>query len=254
MLTALLPILTLSAGLIAHPQSSHPAFDVASIKPTPSNGGQPGINRSAGQFSTSNLSLPFLIQWAYDVDEDRLVGLPKGFDSVRFDITAKIPPDQKLIPNVTLRLMMQNLLVDRFKLRVHREMRDLQSYALVKEKAGPKVRFVDPSQPVGMNPFNMTDPGRIVGTRVTAEMLAKVLAGQLKRPVEDLTGITMPFDFTLEWMPDSIAGQSDTVGANSNRASLITALREQLGFRLNSRKSSVEVIVIDHVESVPSQN
>jgi uncharacterized protein (TIGR03435 family) len=173
---------------------------------------------------------------------------------MRFDISAKIPPDLKLIPNVTLRLMMQNLLADRFKLRVHQEMRELQSYALVKEKAGPRVRFVDPSQPVGMNPFNMTDPGRIVGTRVTAEMLAKVLAEQLKRPVQDLTGITMPFDFTLEWMPDSFADQSDTPGANSNRASIFTSLREQLGFSLNSGKSSVEVIVIDHVESVPSQN
>jgi hypothetical protein len=66
-----------------------------------------------------------------------------------------------------------------------------------------------------MNPFNMTDRGRIVGARVIAEMLAKVLADQLKRPVEDQTWITMPFDFTLEWMPDSIADQSETVAANS---------------------------------------
>ena len=77
----------------------------------------PGINRSAGQFTTSNLSVPFLIRWAYDLDEDRLAGVPKGFDSARFDITAKIPADEKLIPGVTLRLMMQNLLADRFKLR-----------------------------------------------------------------------------------------------------------------------------------------
>jgi uncharacterized protein (TIGR03435 family) len=159
-----------------------------------------------------------------------------------------------LIPGVTLRLMMQNLLADRFKLRVHREMRELRSYALVTDKNGPKVRFVDPTRPVGMNPFNMTARGRIVGTRVTAEMLAKVLADQLKRPVEDLTAITMPFDFTLEWMPDSVADQSETVAANSIRASIFTALREQLGFTLNSRQSAVEVIVIDHVESVPTEN
>src|SRR5262249_1471095 len=77
----------------------------------------PGINRSAGQFTTSNLSVPFLIRWAYDLDEDRLAGVPKGFDSARFDITAKTSADEKLIPGVTLRLMMQNLLADRFKLR-----------------------------------------------------------------------------------------------------------------------------------------
>jgi uncharacterized protein (TIGR03435 family) len=85
-------------------------------------------------------------------------------------------------------------------------------------------------------------------------MLAKVLADQLKRPVEDLTGITMPFDFTLEWMPDSTADQSETVAANSIRASIFTALKEQLGFSLNPRKSAVEVIVIDHVETVPTEN
>ena len=252
--SAVLPILTLSGGRTAHSQSGHPTFEVASIKPSPRDGSQAGINRTAGQFTTSNLSLPFLIRWAYELDEDRLLGVPKGFNSVMFDITAKIPADEKLIPGMTLRLMMQNLLADRFKLRVHRELRELQSYALVTDKSGPKVRFVDPTQPVGMNPFNMTDRGRIVGTRVTAEMLAKVLADQLKRPIEDLTGITMPFDFTLEWMPDSVADQNETVAGNSIRASIFTALREQLGFGLNPRKSNVEVIVIDHVESVPTEN
>src|SRR5215510_9445666 len=106
LLSALLPILALSIGLIAHPQSDHPTFEVASIRPSPRDGGQAGINRSAGQFTTSNLSLPFLIRWAYDLDEDRLLGVPKGFDSVRFDITARIPADEKLIPGVSLRLMM----------------------------------------------------------------------------------------------------------------------------------------------------
>jgi uncharacterized protein (TIGR03435 family) len=81
-----------------------------------------------------------------------------------------------------------------------------------------------------------------------------LLADQLKRPVEDVTGITMPFDFTLEWMPDSNADRREAGGANSIRASLFTALREQLGFSLTSRKSAVEVIVIDHVESVPTEN
>jgi uncharacterized protein (TIGR03435 family) len=252
--SAALLILTLSDVLTAHPQSGNPTFELASIRPSPRDGGQAGINRTAGQFTTSNLSLPFLIRWAYDLDEDRLLGVPKVFDSVMFDITAKIPADEKLIPGLTLRLMMQNLLAERFKLLVHRETRELQSYALITEKGGPKVRFVDPTQPVGMSPFNMTDRGRILGTRVTAEMLAKVLADQLKRPVEDLTGITMPFDFTLEWMPDSTADQSETVAANSIRASIFTALKEQLGFSLNPRKSAVEVIVIDHVETVPTEN
>ena len=243
-----------ASGLSVHAQSDHPTFEVAAIKSSGPGSGPAGINRSAGQFITSNLSLPLLIRWAYDLDEDRLIGVPKGLDSAKFDIVAKIPADEKLIPNVTLRLMMRNLLAERFKLRVHREMRDLQSYALLTDKDVPKLRFVDASQPVGMNPFNMTDRGRIVGTRVTAEMLAKVLSDQLKRPIEDLTGITMPFDFVLEWAPDTTPDQNEAVGANSARASLFTALKEQLGLRLTSRKSAVEVIVVDQLDKAPSEN
>lgn len=247
----LIILVTLSLALLQSPQ---PRFEVAVIKPSGPAGGPAGINRTAGQFTTSNLSLPFLIRWAYDVDEDRLIGAPKGLDSVRFDIVAKIPPGEKLTPNVSLRLMMQSLLAQRFGLRVHREMRELASYTLVTDKGGPKLRFVDPDKPVGMQPFNMTDRGRIAGTRVTASMLAKVLADQLKRPVEDLTGISMPFDFVLEWMPDDAAEPSETIGADSTRASLFTALKEQLGLRLTSRKPTMEVIVIDHVDDVPTDN
>jgi len=251
--TTVLAALLIAVAPSARAQSSRPQFEVASIKPSSADSGAAGINRSVGQFATSNLSLPFLIRWAYDLDEDRLIGVPKGLDTAKFDIVAKIPQDEKLIRG-TLQLMMQNLLADRFHLTVHSETRELSSYALMTDNAGPKVHFVDASQPVGMNPFNITDRGRLVGTRVTAEMLAKVLADQLKRPVHDLTGISMPFDFVLEWMPDTITDQDEVVGASSARATIFTALREELGFRLNSRKSAVEVIVIDHVEKVPSDN
>jgi uncharacterized protein (TIGR03435 family) len=236
---------------IAHAQSSRPAFEVAVIKPSTDDSGPAGINRSTRQFMTTSLSLPFLIRWAYDLDEDRLIA-PKGLDSAKFDITAKTPEGEKLIPNVGLRQMMQSLLSDRFKLSIHRETRELSSYALVTDKDGPKVRFVDATQPVGMNPFKMTDRGRIVGTRVTAEMLAKVLSDQIKRPVQDLSGVSNSFDFVLEWMPDTLTDQD--AGDTAARPSLFTALSEQLGFRLQARKTAVEVIVVDHIEKLPTEN
>lgn len=242
------------AAVAQTPTEQKPQFEVASIKPSASDSGPAGIKRTQEQFGASDLSLPFLIRWAYDVDEDRLVGLPKGLESARFDIAARIPRDEKLIPGVTLQLMMQNLLANRFGLVVHRETRALSIYTLTTDKNGAKVHFVDPAKPVGMNPFDMTDPGRIVGTTVTAEMLAKVLAGQLGRPVEDATGITKPFDFVLEWRPDTVTSPDEPAGAASSRASIFTALREQLGFGLNARKTSVEVIVVDHVERVPTEN
>ena len=104
----------------------------------------------------------------------------------------------------------------------------------------------------------MTERGRLVGRKVTANMLAKVLSEQIRRPIEDLTGITEPFDFVLEWTPDAdfpipAAGPPPTL-ENSSRLSLVTAITEQLGFRLNSRKSAVQVIVIDYIERTPTEN
>ena len=75
---------------------------------------------------------------------------------------------------------MQSLLKERFKLILHNETRELTTYLLVVDKT-PKFHVVDASGGFSSNPFNMTDRGRITGTKVTAEMLAKVLSGQVKR-------------------------------------------------------------------------
>lgn len=246
--------MSVMAALAQAPTEQKPQFEVASVRLSTADSGPAGIKRSQEQFLASGLSLPFLIRWAYDLDEDRLIGVLNGLDAAKFDIVAKIPQDEKLIPGVTLRLMMQDLLAERFRLAVHREARELLSYALTTDEGGPKIHFVDPAKPTGMNPFDMTDAGRIVGTGVTTEMLAKVLADQLKRPVEDATGIKKPFDFVLEWQPDTVTNPDESIDGGSGRASIFTALKEQLGFRLDARKSAVEVIVIDHVEKMPSEN
>jgi uncharacterized protein (TIGR03435 family) len=234
-------------------------FEVATVKRSTSESGPMAIRRTPGQFSTSNTSLRFLIRWAYDVDEYRLVGTPSGLDSTAFDILAKIPKEEKSIPGQTLRLMMQSLLSERFNLRVHRETRELSSYTLVVDKDGPKVNFVDLGEGIGQNPFSMTDRGHLAGKKVTADMLAKVLSDQLHRPVEDATGLKKPFDFVLDWMPESadlaaIQGAPPAWENAANHPTIFTAIREQLGFRLNSRKSMVEVIVIDHVDKMPTDN
>jgi len=242
-------IVFISVAGSAGPQAGAPAFEVATIKPSNSTSPPLGMNRTPGQLITSNTSLPFLIRWAYDLDEDLLIGAPKGLDSVGFDIVAKIPAGD--LPRRQLQLMMRSLLADRFNLRIHRETRELSSYTLVIDKDGPKLRFVDAGQPVAQTPFRMTDAGRLAGTRVTTTMLAKVLADQLGRPVEDQTGIKQPFDFVLQWRPDTDATAPQD---NNDRPSIFTAIREQLGLRLNSRKSAVEAIVIDHVDSRPTAN
>ena len=245
---------SLFATTLARGQTS-PAFEVAAIKPSNAESLDMGIRRTQTQFTTTNTPLPFLIRWAYDIDNDaeRLIGVPKGLDSARFDIAARIPdptPAPCQAPPCPFQLMMRSLLADRFELRVHTETRKLTSYALVADKDGPKVRFVPLGDGFGQNPFNMTTRGHLAGTKVTAAMLAKVLSGQVGRPVEDLTGLKDPFDFVLEWTPDLDAAADAPPG----RPSIFTAIREQLGFRLNSRSAPTEVIVIDHVRSSPTDN
>jgi uncharacterized protein (TIGR03435 family) len=252
-LTAGVILFLTSAGL---PGQEPAAFEVAAIKPSTADSPPMAIKRTQGQFATSRTSIAFLIRWAYDLDEGRLIGATRSLESTLFDIVAKIPSGE-LVPG-QLRLMMQSLLNERFNLRVHKETRELSSYALAVNKDGPKLHFVDLGEGFGQNPFKMTDRGRLAGTKVTAEMLAKVLSGQIGHPVEDATGLSRPFDFVLEWNPDTTdLSEAGTQPASSdvlNRPSIFTAVREQLGLRLVTRKSAVEVIVIDSVSSVPTEN
>ncbi len=131
-------------------------------------------------------------------------------------------------------------------------------YALVVAKNGLKVHLTEASGSMNQNPFSMPGRGRLIGTRVSAAMLAKALSSQLSRSVEDQTGLQGVFDFTLEWEPDTQATDADGVptGAAEARtgASLFTALQDQLGLKLEPRKGQVEVLVIDHMERTPTEN
>lgn len=223
------------------------AFEVATIARSDSSSGPISMRRlPGGRFVTSNTPLTMLISWAFSVDDGRLVDAPKGLDSIRFDVVAKAYEEEPAPGQ--MQLMMQSLLAERFNLVVHPEKRELTSYTLVTDAGGAKVRVSNTQEPPDPNPFRMSGSGNLTGTRVTADMLAKVLSNQLGRPVQNLTGFTGAFDFALQWTPDS------AVTAGDDRPSLFTAIREQLGFRLVASKMPVDVIVIDHVERTPKDN
>jgi len=232
-----------------------PTFDVASIKPSDP-AAKIAINRSGYHLATTGTSLLFLITWAYDVHPERVLGQPKWLDSVRYDIIANAP-QRELIPRqanepTMLQKMTQALLAERFKLVLHKETRELPMYALVVAKDGPKVHLAPPPESTNQNPFNMPGAGNLVGTQVSADMLAKVLANQLGRSVVDETGLKGVFDFKLVWLPDNASPEAATMMAG--RGSLLTVVQEQLGLKLEGRKGKVEVLVIDHIESVPTEN
>ena len=233
----------------AQAPASLPAFEVATIKASNAASAPMSIRRlPGGRLVTSNTPLAMLINWAYQLDEGRLLGAPKGLDAIRFDVAANAPEQDPVAGR--MQLMMRTLLAERFKLVVHHETRELTAYTLVSDTGGPKVRALNTAEPAGPNPFNMSDSGRLTGTRVTADMLAIVLSNQLGRPVRNVTGFTGAFDFVLRWSPDAATATLD----DPDRPSLFTAVREQLGFRLVARKMPVDVIVIDHVDSTPTEN
>jgi uncharacterized protein (TIGR03435 family) len=173
-----------------------------------------------------------------------VLGVPAAATTARFDVIAQAPAT---LASGELYLMMQRLLAERFGMVAHRETRSMTAYVLLVDEAGLKMKML-PAEPPASNPFSMTGAGSLTGRKVTADMLATVLSNQMGRPVTNKTGLVGVFDFTLEWAPD---GQ---VAGSSERPSLVTAIREQLGLRLVSQIQPVEVVVVDRVEMVPRRD
>ncbi len=142
--------------------------------------------------------------------------------------------------------MVQALLVDRCHLQAHHETRDQPIYALSIAKNGPKLTPAKPNDdPKAM--FVMSGSGKITGSQAVLSQLVTQLTQALGRTVENRTGLTGKYDFTLTWTPEDQSSDS-TAGT-----SLFTALQEQLGLKLSPAKAPVPVLVVDHLER-PSQN
>lgn len=229
-------------------QSTSTAFEVATVRASGPDSPAMSLQRQpGGRLVTSNTPLTFLINWAFSLDDGRLFGAPKGADSARFDIVARASSET---PGPgQFQMMMQTLLAERFGLVVHTEKRNLNAYTLLIAQSGPRVTPVSPPETVDSNPFSMTTPGVLRGRHVTADMLAKALSSQLGEPVENRTQITGSFDFTLQWRPDGAGAPDDGM-----RASLFTAIREQLGLQLDVRRVPVDVAVIDRLSLTPTPN
>jgi uncharacterized protein (TIGR03435 family) len=140
-------------------------------------------------------------------------------------------------------------LAERFQLKLHRETKEVPMYALVAGKGGSKLKEVEFG-----HSSTSAGPGHVTAQKIPMAKLADFLSGQLGSPVTDMTGMKGFFDFTLEWTPDArpseVGGATDSVPG----ASIFTALQEQLGLKLESRKGPVEMLVIDHVEKIPTGN
>ncbi len=227
------------------------AFEVASVKSTAETGAGMSINRSpGGRFTTNNASLERLIEFAYDVRAHQISGGPKWFETDGFDIVAKAEGE-----NPDLRLMLQKLLEDRFKLAIHRETKELSVYTLVAGKGGPKLQRSDKAD----TRITSGDKGRTIFQKTSMAMLAQTLSQRLGRTVINGTGLKGEFDFELEWTPGEgepgkkINGVEIPPPPDTSGPSIFTAVQEQLGLKLESTKGPVEILVIERAEK-PSGN
>jgi uncharacterized protein (TIGR03435 family) len=229
-----------------------PSFEVASVKPAqPHASGSPFDVTIAGGIMASHVSAGMLIQMVYSLKPFLIFGSPGWLDSEEWAIVAKPPEGTPPVnpPKITpeLRLRLQALLADRFHLIVHHETREMPVYALVIARNGPKL-----PPPDGKDFRLKLGRGSIVATGgAKIAMLASVISNQLDRPVIDETGLTDSYSITLRWTPEPPAGapnQAQTAAADPTSPSFFTALQEQLGLKLESKRRPVEVLVIDHVE------
>jgi uncharacterized protein (TIGR03435 family) len=230
--------------VLAQPQDSRPAYVAASVKPNTSASESSSSNGSKGQVVFINQTLKRLIERAYNLKPFQLSG-PDWLDSVRFDVAAKYPPDTK---NEDRTLMLRTLLEDRFKLAVHRQMKEMPGYALVVGKSF-KLKPVEPGS-------SGTDShgGRVrtlTATKTSMAFLADLIARNLGETVVDKTGLAGVYDFELRWTNDD---QTANNGDADTAPTLFTALQETLGLRLQRQKVPVEMVVVDHAERVPTEN
>ena len=276
-----------------------PSFEVASVKPAaPPDGrgrtvratGIPGsaFGKDPGRFTAENFSLPNLITLAYDIPSYRLSGAD-DLNLVMFDIQAKMPEDTT---KEQFQLMLQNLLKERFGLKVHWVDRPMDKYDLVVAKNGPKLKEGAPdqpsesgdsrpgpgfSEPPKRNPdgFPIPPPGNqrwmaimngkavMRGHNETTAVMASQFSIQVGHPVMDATGLTGKYDYTIYWSAGSTsalaaapgsANESLPAAPEPDGPSLFVALQEQLGLKLESKKGQTPVLIVDHVEKTPTEN
>ncbi len=285
-------LLPVTIAFAVHAQVPRPAFEVASVKPAvrnPAGGrGSPGASDPT-QITYAGIPLQFILLRAFDVMSYQIAG-PEWLSNEQYDLRAKIPADasREQIP-----AMFQTLLAERFGMKFHHETRDLPAYELVVAKGGLKMKESSgtadlppeqKSQGDGKPPLLVTTKDKdglvqlpagrkgafvvgIGGGRMrfsarmqSADEIAKLLVGRAGRPVVNKTGLLGIYDFNLDFSttnalapgPEPSSG-SPLPEAKDDAPPFLMAV-ESLGLRLVAVKIPVDVVVIDHIEKVPTEN
>jgi uncharacterized protein (TIGR03435 family) len=216
-----------------------PAFATASIKPHAPNNGPPSIGPyGTGHFTAMNAPLELLFEIAFSVDQNQISGAPDWTYTERYDVDGKGAPGVRLTyEQVPPRL--QRLLQEQLKLATHRQVEDLDGYALTVASSGAKLK-----RSMGISAPGSVNPGGMRFQNITLAAFAPILQNAVGRPVIDKTGIKGNYDIDLKFALNGVA--------TANLPSIFAALQDQLGLVLESQKVAVDMLLIDHVERAPA--
>jgi uncharacterized protein (TIGR03435 family) len=246
------------------PADAKPSLEVATIKPN-ENGGpnMQGLGFGGRTFRAINASLGDLIAFAYGVQMKQISNGPEWMNKDRYDISGT--PDVEGLPNpAQLKVMLQNLLKDRFKLTIHEEKKEMSAFVLTVAKTGPKIKVTELKGPgPGFGLRALTTGVSIPVRNATMADLSQALQEMvLDRPVVDESGLSGRYDFVLTFTaddsqfnghPPQLNGQAPKSDSAEAAPNLFEAMQQELGLKLEPQKAEVPVIVIDHVEK-PSAN
>jgi uncharacterized protein (TIGR03435 family) len=245
-------LLFLCAAAAAYGQ---PGFTVASVKPDVGRDGPRKLPTfDPGRITFTNLPLKNLISRAYGVPYD-LVSGPDWMSSAWFTIEATMPPETS---RATADEMLQNLLVERFQIRLRRDRKEMPVYALTIGKNGPKLK----NSADGTESIEIGRMGSVRAAHITMARFADLLNDFLGRPVIDQTALRGSYDIVLDFSPEpalgagmaKVSAAAEAHGQEAAGGSIFTAVQAQLGLKLEARRAAVETIVIESAVRTPIEN
>jgi uncharacterized protein (TIGR03435 family) len=248
-------------------QEAKPAFAVASVKPDTSGKVDHYFRMGGVSVSMTNQTLKNMMLWAWRIHDFQLIGGPGWIEKDRYDVAAKAPADANLQQR---QLMVQSLLEDRFRLALHREIKELPIYNLTLAKSGLRIQPIkngsciepDPKNPGFAPGKTLMDycgsggfgKGLMEGSSATMTELAESLSNVVVRTVVNKTGVEGRFRYQVEFAPEGTStAENGGPPPPADAPSIFTAIQEQLGLKLDSARGPVEVLVIDRAEK-PSAN